>query len=212
MTNTVSKAGRAIYCANGKAADRIRRLIVTDLRLCSPLRWRIEIGMPALLLYTPIALVGGHPDSTEEQREWAGPELSRLKEACNAPFLDLSDREHEIARRLSVKVANFAMGAAAEHRERTSIWIGLTTLYWLEKMLDVDRDLLIENSPLHHAVYALLERADRFPDLRATFETSARKASLRLGRAFNELELYRDGEGLFARRQGPAAAPAQAAE
>ncbi|MCM8734604.1 hypothetical protein M5E06_10400 [Azospirillum sp. A1-3] len=206
---TVSAAGRAIYCADGKMAARIRRLIVTDLRRCSALRWRIEIGMPALLLYTPVALVGGHPDSTGEQREWAGPELARLKEACNAPFLDLSDKDHEIARRLSVQVANYAMGAAAEHRERTSIWIALTTLYWLERMLDVDPDLLIENGPLHHAVYALLERANKFPDLRETFEASARKASARLGRAFTELELYRDGEGLFARRQP---VPAMAAE
>lgn len=204
MSNTVSKAGRAIYCADGKMAQRIRRLIVTDLRRCSALRWRLEIAMPALLLYTPIALVGGHPDSTGEQRAWAEPELARLKEACNAPFADLSDREHEIGRRLSIQVANYAMGSAAEHRERTSIWIALTTLYWLERMLDVDPELLIENSPLHHSVYALLERANRFPDLRETFETSARKASARLGRAFNELELYRDGEGLFERRKAAA--------
>lgn len=200
MPNTASKAGRAIYCADGKAADRIRRQIVTDIRLCAGIRWRIELAMPALLLYTPVALIGAHPDSTPEQREWAAPELARLKQACGGPLDALSDRDHEIARRLSVQAANYAMGAAAEHRERKGIWIALTTLYWLERMLEVDADLLVENSPLHHAVYALLERASRFPDLRETYETSARKASRRLGAAFTDLELYRDGEGLFARR------------
>lgn len=200
MADMTTQTNRAIYSADGKAASRIRRQIVTDLRLSAAIRWRLEISMPAMLLYTPVALIGSHPDSTDEQRAWAAPELARLKEACNAPLAPLSDREHEIARRLSTQAANYAMGAAAEHRARTGIWIGLTTLYWLERMLDVDPDLLIENSPLHHAVYALLERADSFPDLRKTYETSARKASRRLGQAFGELELYRDGEGLFERR------------
>jgi len=198
----MSKANRwrAIYSATGPQAARNKRLLITAVRFNAGLRWRIELSCPAVLLNTAAKLIGSHPESTPEQKEWAAPVLARFKEAAGLPFADLKDKDHNRAADLAEDACNYAFGAAAEHVERSCMWIGLTTLFWLERMLEVDPDLLIENSPLHHATYELLERLKLDPGLMGDMEASARKASMRLGRAWNEIELYRDGEGLFARR------------
>ena len=193
-----------IYQADGKKAARIKRLLITAIRFNAKLRWRIELMCPATLLDTSARLIGAHPESTPRQRAWAEPVRKQLKEAATLPLEGLSAAEHNRAAQLAEDACNYAFGVAAEHKPRNAMWIGLATLFWVEKMLDVDPGLLIENSPLHHAVHSLLEFLKEDPELLGTMERSAQRGAERLGRAWNEIELYRDGEGLFERRKAAA--------
>lgn len=189
-----------IFHATGALGERVRRGIVTNIRAHAALRYRIEYAAPCTFLFTAAGLIGNHADSTPAQKAWAAPVLAQFKRANEEAFTGLSDRHYNIARDLTTQAANYAMGVAAEHRERSCMWIALTTLFWLEQLLDVEPDLLIENGTLHCATYELLEKLKTDPELMGDMEDSCRKAAVRLGRAFNALELYRAGEGLFARR------------
>ncbi|PWC54685.1 hypothetical protein TSA6c_00135 [Azospirillum sp. TSA6c] len=102
--------------------------------------------------------------------------------------MELSERDRINCENLALEIAKWAMRETAEGQPRAAMWAALTVLFWLDE--DTEHGLLVEESYLHRAVYALTEAGNRHPDIIARYANSARKAAKRLAKVLARIELF----------------------
>lgn len=175
---------------------RDERLLITTVRRNTAIMPTIRAMVPAFLLVRPLRLIADHPESTENEKSWGLPALDKLREACNAPLEPFNARGRKLIQGLVEDICRHAMQEATERRARKAMWAYLAVLYWTEQAIRDNPELLPENGPLHHAMYALWEAHQRHLDVAADVDKSARGGAKRLSIAFDAIELFPLGKAV----------------
>lgn len=184
----------------GMSTTREERQIITCMRRFPAIRPHIRHAFPPLLLWKPVTVICDHPESCDDERTWGARVMPLLKQAAHEPFAQLAPAWRDRGQTIALEVAKYGMAEAAERKPRAAIWGALTIMYWLEKMLDVEPSLLGEDSALHHAAFELLTAVQNHQRIADTYDKSARKGAVRLGRALARVELYPDAWAVFGKK------------
>ncbi len=153
-------------------------------------RQRIELALPAYLLFALSKLPGVFAPSDPALAERAEADIAALSEdlriACMEPFTDLAPRKQQaLLRRLD----RIGKDVIAEWADRSSLSLVLTLWYFLKDLVDREVLILWQGSAMDRAVHALL------PMFEHGFEQQKRDAAAQ-GQAVRLLARLR-AEGLY---------------
>lgn len=120
-------------------------------------RQRIELALPAYLLFALSKLPGVFAPSDPALAEQAEADIAALSEnlriACLEPFADLAPRKQQAVLRRLDRIAKDIM---AEWTDQSSLSLVLTLWYFLKDLVDREVLILWQGSAMDRAVLTLL--------------------------------------------------------
>jgi len=173
---------------------REERQVRTALTLYAADRARLELIIPAHMLWHCCASIGESPQSTESDKLWWSKVQPPLRAACLGPLTGLSAIRWHTAKEAARLVTKISM---AELSGRPIITSTMAVLRWTEALLHHDVLELIEGSSIDQAIDLVLTEMQRNSYLAAEVDKSATKVARRMHTRLQGLGLYK-GADVFA--------------
>ena len=169
--------------------DRLELRIRTDLNRFDGFRPRLELALPACMLWSAADAMRRHPEAEPGVKAFANAVCPLLYAAYQEPFIGLSDRKHLSALGLMDDINQWIMKGYAT---RPAASVFMIALRWLESLIESGALELIKGSAADMALDRILAELQAHEDIAATVDRSATRESERLDAKLQGLGLYRD--------------------
>jgi hypothetical protein len=170
---------------------REERQVRTALLTYAADRARIELVIPAHMLWHCCSSIGEAPGSNEADKAWWGVIREPLRAACLEPLAGLPELRWHTAKEAARLVTQMAM---ADLSRRPIITATMSVLRWIEALLVHDILDLIKGSAIDWVVDQVLIELQRHEDLAADVDKSARKMAVRMHTKIQSLGLYKGAD------------------
>lgn len=174
--------------------DRIERRLRTALLAFAADHDRLELAIPACLLWDCCRSVGEHPEASDVDKAWWAAVQPDLQLAALEPFAGLPLARWEACRINSIGASRWAIGSFGN---RPVITMTMATLRWIEALLNADVLEVIEGSAIDRALGHVMTALQDNEGLAGDVDKSARKVARHLHAKFQSVGLYK-GHDLFA--------------
>lgn len=171
--------------------NRDERRVRTALLTYAADRRRLELTLPAHMLWHCCCSIGGVPGSTDKERAWWNSVAPHLQVACLEPLVGLPEVRWAVATELSKLITKMTLG---ELSGRPVITCMMATLRWVEALLDHDVLEMIEGSAIDQAMDVVLDMLREHEALAGNVDRSARKAARTLHARMQSLGLYQGAD------------------
>lgn len=182
--------------------NREERQVRTALLTYAADRSRIELVIPAHMLWHCCSSVGAAPKSTKADVAWWEEVMPPLRLACLEPLNGLPEVRWHTAKEAARLTTKIAM---TDLNNRPIITATMTVLRWIEALLAHDVLELTEGTAIDYAVGKVLAELQLNEDRAAGVDKSATKLARHMHTRLQGLGLYK-GADVFA---GSGAAPRQ---
>lgn len=170
---------------------RDERRIRTALLTYAADRQRLELVIPAHMLWYCCQSIGDVPASTPTDRAWWGQVMPLLQTACLEPLAGLPEPRWQTATELSKLITKTAM---AELYRRPVMTATMAVLRWLEAMLAHDVLDLVEGTAIDQALTIVMTTVGEHSDMASDVDRSARKVAKGMHARLQCLGLYKGAE------------------
>lgn len=184
--------------------NREERQVRTALLLYAADRPRLELIIPAHMLWHCCSSIGASPGSTDVDRAWWDGVRPALQVSCLEPLSGLPEVRWHTQKAAARLITKMTM---AELANRPIITATMAVLRWLEALLAHDVLELTEGTAIDYAVDKVLTEMQRHEDLAADVDRSARKVAIRMHSKLQGFGLY-TGADIFAEARPPHASVA----
>jgi hypothetical protein len=173
---------------------RDERTVRTALMSYAADRPRLELAVPAHMLWHCCCSLGASPSSSEADRAWWAQVMPYMQAACLEPMAGLPPLRWHTCKEMALLITKMAM---AELHGRPIMTATMAVLRWIEALLAHDVLDLVEGTAIDKALDLLLEQVQAHDDLAADVDKSARKVAVRMHAKLQSLGLYK-GADIFA--------------
>lgn len=173
---------------------REERQVRTALLAYAADRARIELIIPAHMLWHCCSSIGAAPNSTEADAAWWAEVMPPLRLACLEPLDGLPELRWHTAKEAARMTTKITM---ADLARRPVITATMSVLRWIEALLASDVLDLVEGTAIDWVVDKVLVELQRHEDRAADVDKSARKMARHMHAKLQSLGLYK-GADVFA--------------
>lgn len=170
---------------------REERQVRTALLTYAADRSRLELVIPAHMLWHCCSSIGESPGSTEGDKTWWAEVMPPLRLACLEPLNGLPELRWHTAKEAARLTTKIVM---ADLSRRPIITATMAVLRWIEAMLAHDVLELTEGTAIDWVVDKVLVEIQRHEDLAADVDRSARKTARHMHAKLQSLGLYKGAD------------------
>jgi len=170
---------------------REERQVRTALLTYAADRSRLELVIPAHMLWHCCSSIGESPGSNDADKLWWSEVMPPLRLACLEPLNGLPELRWHTAKEAARLTTRIAM---SDLSRRPIITATMAVLRWIEALLANDVLELTEGTAIDWVVDKVLVEVQRHEDLAADVDRSARKAARNMHTKLQSLGLYKGAD------------------